>query len=650
MNRARLLLVGIIPLLLGAAIVAAQPPATEPWASVTPTVNMTLKPGEVASLRVDEVTKFAVGNEEVVDFEIMSASEVLLEGKATGRTNIIVWDNSGRWVVGVEVTDVALEGAEEQITQLLRDLHLTQVEVKRKGDKLFLVGEVSQAQDMERLQQLVDTFEGRVLNLVRLAVAAPAPLAVLPQLVRLSVQVIEMNRKDVEQLGVSWNNNENNLSFTEPATTDNTLSNALFRWGTSVNRSAVAAEIKALVQKNRARVLAEPRLVTASGKEASSFIGVEVPIQTATAETESGTASSNIEFRQTGVLLTMTPTVHSGAQHRKITTSMRAEISGIDSASTITVNNVPVPGFRVRRLNTEVTTESGETVVIAGLLESEDSNTLNQIPALGSIPGLGRLFRSPSTSSIQNEILIAVTPELLVEEDISTDRLVALEQALGNPIEQPSDKALFDYATHVQQQLSQGMGYPDSQRAPGTSGRVKVRLHLGRDGRLLDAEVLEPSGIDVFDAEALDAAKRQAPYTPIPESLGRDELWLDVPIIFNPFALEQAVGEAFKTAASAASADTPQRRYALRVQDHLAQGIQYPEHEKQIGASGQTLLRLHVMRTGSLADAVVAQSSGLPALDRAALEAAVRQAPYPPFPSELRQQELWLDMPVLFQP
>jgi TonB family protein len=392
-------------------------------------------------------------------------------------------------------------------------------------------------------------------------------------------------------------------------------------------------------------------LVTTSGKKASSFIGLDVPILTSTAETEAGTASTNVEFRQTGVLLTMTPTVHTGALHRKVTTQIEAEISGIDTGSALTLQGNRVPGFRVRKAQTEVTAESGETIVIAGLLEAEDSKAMSQVPALGSMPLIGRLFRSPTSEMTEREIVIAMTPELLVEEDVSTDRLLALEQALGKDIQDPGDKPLYDYATQVQQHLAEGIGYPESIKAAGTSGRVKLRLHLRANGTLDEVTASQSSGVKEFDDEALNAAKRRAPYPPIPEAVGRPDVWLDVPVIFNPLALDQAIGEAFGQAVQAGlPEDSPLRIYAARLQERLARGIQFPEREKQMGASGQVQLRLHVMRTGALTDAVVIQSSGLPALDRVALEAAVRQSPYPPFPKEVTQPEVWLDLPVLFSP
>jgi|GEM_PF-367836 len=636
------------------AAAPAQPAPKLPVSDAKiPENTIALKEGDVHSVMVKGLQRVAIGDPKVADFTIVSPSELLLQAKAPGTTNMIIWDERGQRAWTINVVNRTLDAVEEQLHRLLGELNLPKVQVKREPDKLFLVGEVASKEDQDRLQHLVDLYPDQVVNLTMLAVAAPAPLVVLPELVRLAVQVVELNRSDLEKLGVQWSE-ALTLTDTAAESTNKTLRQQLLHWGTSVNRTDLKAVINALVTKNRARILAEPKLVTASNKKASSFIGVDVPIITSTSETGTGTATAEVEFRKTGVLLTMTPVVHAGAQNRKITTTVDAEISGIDAGSALTVptrgGTITVPGFKTRKVTTEVTSDSGETVVIAGLLEAEDSKIVSQVPALGSMPVIGRLFRSPTTSSTEREIIIAITPELLVEENQTTDRVLALEQALGKPRPDDTEKPLYRYAIEIQKHLARGIGYPEAQNLPGTSGRVTLRLHIRENGELAEVILAESSGIAPFDQEAVAGAKRVAPYPPIPKELEQHELWLDIPVIFNPLVMEDAVGEALSKLAVPEPIDTPARRYAMKLQDRLAQNIKYPEREKAMGASGQVMLRLHVARDGKLADAQVAQSSGLPSLDRAAVEAAKRVAPFPPFPAELAQPDLWLDLPVFFNP
>ncbi|MBI3319384.1 MAG: pilus assembly protein N-terminal domain-containing protein, partial [Candidatus Omnitrophica bacterium] len=273
----------------------------DPSRDVIPS-TITLKLGEIRSLAVDEMRRVAVGDPDVVDVTVPSANEMLLQAKSSGTTNLILWDRAGQHVVNIDVVDRAPVVREGQLNQLLHELGLSDVRVNRENGKIFLMGHVSTQQEAEHLEQMLSSFEG-VTNLVTTP-SSPPPAAPAP-LVKLSVQVVELSRKDLEKLGVKWSES---ATVTQPEATDRTLGEALSRWGTGLTRSSVAATLDALVTQNRARILSEPKLVTASGKEASSFIGLEVPIITATSfSTTTAASSASIEFKKTGVLLKMTP-------------------------------------------------------------------------------------------------------------------------------------------------------------------------------------------------------------------------------------------------------------------------------------------------------------------------------------------------------
>ena len=493
-----------------------------------------LEPKQIRSMSVDEIKRVAVGDPEIVDVTVVSPNEILLQAKAVGTTNLILWDRQGQHIMSVEIVDRTSEAVEAQLIQLLNQLQLPGVRVKRENGKLFLTGEVSRQDDLSRLEQMASAYRD-VTNLVRVSESAPAP-APPPPLVKLAVQVIELNRTDLEKLGVKWSES---VAFTEPEVTDHTLSNALFRWGTSLKRGSVTATLNALVQQNRARILAEPKLVTASGKEASSFIGVEVPVITATtSSTTTSAVSTSVEFRKTGVLLKMTPTVRASGD-QKITTVIEAEVSSVDTSVALNVpvgnQTVAVPGFAVRKANTEVTTASGETIMIAGLLQVEDKRDVSQVPALGSMPVLGRLFRSPEAKSTQRELVVAVTPELLGEGAVSAEKAIALEQALAvaevtASVEDPT----LRYALQVQDRIAKSTRYPVREKELGLSGQVKLRLHLMRDGTLKQAMISESSGFESFDQAALRAAESQAPFPPFPSDLAQSALWLELPVLFRP--------------------------------------------------------------------------------------------------------------------
>ena len=506
----------------------SSPASPEPLPS-----SLSLDPGAIRSLAVDHVDRVAVGDPNVLDVTVISSNELLLKAGGIGTTNVILWDRQGRHVIDVDVVDRKPEAAEAQLAQLLRELNLSGVSVKREHNKVFVTGQVSRKEELEQIEQMLTAFPG-VTNLVSLPSSpAPASAAGPGPLVQMAVEIIEINRTDLEQLGVKWSES---AAITQPATTDQTLNEALFKWGTGLSRGSVAATIHALVKQSKARVLSEPKLVTTSGKEASSFIGLEVPVVMATSfGTTTSTVSASIEFRKTGVLLKMTPNV---LEDQRITTVLEAEVSGIDTASGLSVpvgsQTVTVPGFKVRKTATQVTTASGETIVIAGLLEVEDTHDISQVPALGSIPVVGRLFRSPEKESIQRELVIAVTPQLLTDRTEAAKSAAALQQAVASAEATASvTDPTLRYALQVQDRIAKSMQYPRHERETGIGGRVKLRLHLFRDGTLGQALITESSGIASFDQEALKAAQGQSPYPPFPSDVVQQDLWLDLPVLFR---------------------------------------------------------------------------------------------------------------------
>ena len=525
--------------------VARAQEAAEPVPQAPSVIS--LEPGEISSVAVDELERIAVGDPRIADLTIVSSTEVLVQAKTAGKTNVIVWDRQGQQVWWVEVVSRVPQATETQLRELLAQLTLPSVSVHRENNKLFLTGEVSSQEEMDRVEQMLPAFPG-VVNLLRVAPAPHASAAPPPPLVKLGVQVIEISRTDLEKLGVKWSES---MALTESAA-EETTTHEVFRFGTSLTRTKISTTLDALVRKNRARILSEPTLVTASGKQASSFIGLEIPIMTASSfSTTTSAVGTSIEFRKTGVLLKMTPTVHPGEQPRKITTVIETEISDKDDSVALNVpvgsQTVSVPGFKVRKTDTEVTMVSGETIVIAGLLESQDSRNVDQVPALGSMPVVGRLFRSPKNESTGREIVIAVTPKLLAESVAQEEAVVDVEPlahqepVLSEGMAQttvqvlpPTAPPTLRYAMQVQDRIAQSLRYPEREGAGGVAGQVKLRLHLFQDGTVAGAVVVESSGIEAFDQEALRAAESQSPYPPFPPELAQPDLWLELPVHFRP--------------------------------------------------------------------------------------------------------------------
>jgi len=167
------------------------------------------------------------------------------------------------------------------------------------------------------------------------------------------------------------------------------------------------AFIEALKQEGVAKILATPTLVTLSGRPADFLVGGEQPVPIVT-----GTGSSltpSVDYKPFGTRLTFVPTV---LGEGKIRLNIVPEVSQL-TANTVLVAGTLVPQFQTQRLNATVEMESGQTLALGGLLQTEEDAIVNKVPILGDLPGAGVLFRRISYNKTETELLIVVTPLLV---------------------------------------------------------------------------------------------------------------------------------------------------------------------------------------------------------------------------------------------
>src|SRR6185312_3522736 len=152
-------------------------------------------------------------------------------------------------------------------------------------------------------------------------------------------------------------------------------------------------------------ILAEPSLTAISGETASFLAGGEFPIPVSQA-----LCDTNIDFKSFGVSLNFIPTVMAS---NHISLRVKPEVSQISSQGAITIGGLQIPALTVRRADTTIELGSGQSFVIAGLLQDNTSNDVQRYPGLGDLPVLGALFRSTSFQRNESELLIVVTPYIV---------------------------------------------------------------------------------------------------------------------------------------------------------------------------------------------------------------------------------------------
>ena len=141
------------------------------------------------------------------------------------------------------------------------------------------------------------------------------------------------------------------------------------------------------------------------GEKATYLVGGEIPYIYST-----GLGVSSIVFKPYGVQLEITPTIlGSGA----VETLVTPEVSDLDFTNGISLNGYSVPALKTSKISTDLVTQPGESIVMAGLLKRIEQRNIYKVPALGDLPILGQLFRSTRYQRSQSDVIFVMTPEVI---------------------------------------------------------------------------------------------------------------------------------------------------------------------------------------------------------------------------------------------
>ena len=233
--------------------------------------------------------------------------------------------------------------------------------------------------------------------------------------VSLEAQVMSINKTDSKNLGIEWEWSKAPQSYEEYTAGKITRASS-FNKGTtggiiSFGRNPeglpfefyYAAKINALINNGKANILSKPKITTINGKEATINIGGEVPIPTLTVSDK--TTTTTYEYKETGIILKYTPRVNDDGY---ITAKIHTEVS------TPTYDaDAKAYRFNKRSADTQVRLKDGETMVIGGLIGSDESKVMSKIPFLGDLPILGRFFSNVNNSKNESEVIIFVTARIV---------------------------------------------------------------------------------------------------------------------------------------------------------------------------------------------------------------------------------------------
>jgi pilus assembly protein CpaC len=377
------------------------------------------------------IARVAIGLGAFAEVHGVSPTEIMVNGKAPGETSLIIWDiHGGREFFNVTVhlpAPVSNDTLDAVRRELRNELPGQSVKVSYDNNNIFLRGTVNDLTSSERAVQIAATSGSKVVNLLDVNVPASEPQILL------KVRFISVDRNLEKQLGINLfdlglGNAYGGVTtgqFSPPSITGgggSGSSSAGTGFSNSGGSAAISqdlnllaffpglksgANIEALETRNLLETLAEPNLLAKNGHEASFLAGGEFPYPVVQGTSSGVGGAVTIQFKEYGIRLSFIPTI---TPQGTIRLQVSPEVSALDYTHEVTISGFTVPGITDRNVNTEVELKDGQSFVIGGLLDNEETESFEKIPFLVDIPILGKLFQSMNRTKSNTELMVLVTP------------------------------------------------------------------------------------------------------------------------------------------------------------------------------------------------------------------------------------------------
>ncbi|WP_270956116.1 type II and III secretion system protein family protein [Burkholderia pseudomallei] len=405
----------------GAAAAAAAVPLRGPncVGEMRESTSVSVPLGKSLLLPLDEpVRNRTIGNPAVAQATMVSPRTLYLVGMSVGTTNMIVQGKSG----ACRIIDVAVGADAGGLQASLRQLMPRErdIRVSTAADTIVLAGNVSSAQAAQQAVAIAKAYSNRT-NAGAAGSGGGARADVLnmltvtsPQQVMLEVKVAEVSKTLINQMGSAVNIQGGFGSWTGALVTSLLTGVGSGIAASKSNKLPLNGSIDAQNTDQPVKILAEPRLVTISGQEATFLAGgkIFIPVPQSSGI---GTNTITLQEEEFGVGLKFTPTVLSNG---RISLKVAPEVSELSptgvTLSAANMGNVSIlPLITTRRASTTVQMGDGETFAIGGLIKDNAQGTLKALPGIGELPVLGALFRSTSFQQDRTELVFIITPHLV---------------------------------------------------------------------------------------------------------------------------------------------------------------------------------------------------------------------------------------------
>jgi pilus assembly protein CpaC len=370
------------------------------------------------------IRRISLADPEIAEAIVVSPTQVLVNGKKPGGVSLLLWDEADQSQAFEVSVDIDVLGLSQKIHEVFP---AENVHIDTSKDVVIITGKISSPAVADKILEVVKGAAGKVTSMMEVP---PPPTGEI----LLQVKFAEVDRSALTELGVnifstgagntigsvttgqfspiqSWNLTDTFPRHGLPATTSvNQTAQALnlFAFNPQIH---LGVAIQALQSKNLLQILAEPNLMTESGKEANFLAGGEFPYPSVQSIGGGGsTPAITIQFKEFGIRLAFTPVLAAdGTIHLKV----KPEVSTLDFANGVIIGGFSLPALSTRRVESDMSLADGQTFAIAGLMDNRVTQILSKVPGIGDIPVLGKLFHSTSFNKNKTELLVIVTPHIV---------------------------------------------------------------------------------------------------------------------------------------------------------------------------------------------------------------------------------------------
>jgi pilus assembly protein CpaC len=386
----------------------SDPPLVHKVSGVTERLEMTVNSSRILSTDY-KVPQVQVSNPEIVAATPISPKDIQLHAKKTGITQVNLWDDKNQ----IHAIDVIVYGDVKELTNVLKsNFPEASVIVQPTSGSVILKGYVDKPESVSRIMTIAQDYYPKVINNITVGGA---------QQVMLHVKVMEVSRTKLRELGfdfadvsgdIASGGLRSSISGLLPGYTTNSsaVGGHNFSVGETVSFGIVDGNnsffgiLAALQRNNIVKILAEPTLVTVSGRPAYFQSGGEIPILI-----PQGLGNVSVQFRPFGTQVDFVPIV---LGEGKLRLEVRPRVSEIDRSLSVVLSGSEIPGFRTRQVDTGVEMRVGQTLALAGLIQSRIESSKTGLPWISDLPYVGFPFRRVIEQYNEIELLILVRPEL----------------------------------------------------------------------------------------------------------------------------------------------------------------------------------------------------------------------------------------------